>query len=479
MSNNENLYKLCELESSVYSCLNKYSLLKDKTTLAILYSAGSDSSTLLHALSTIKHKIKAQDNIDIDIVIIHINYNLRGADSIADRDFATSKAYKLGFKIFIKNIDKSIFDSGNLQKKARDIRYQYAKELHKEKIFDALLVAHNKNDYIETVLYKLIKGTSTRLPYCFKERVGYIVRPMLNVSKDEINVYIKSNNIEYHLDKSNEKNKYSRNKIRNLVLPVLDSISNNSMDNIIDFLTLMKQELKPLEKRTRLYCKKHMKVNIKDSKNSRQNYLLDIEHITRLDKIIIFRIIAKFVSKSSDIRISKKIIKEIYKIIISKKPNISIIIQGYTLEKSYNILSISKSTTNKIKHSEKIVVEKEGLYNFYGKNILVSIVNKDNIDLKDGSIYIDIKLPFIIRSRKEADSINIYPNGHKKLLRKIFIDAKIPIKIREKIPIIEYNNEIAAVMMKSYSDKPNRISYEYSISELSSSNIIKIEIEAN
>ncbi len=469
-----------DIVKKVYSSLNKYNILETGNVLAILYSSGSDSSTLLHIINTIKSNIKIQKNIDISIILIHINYNLRGCDSIADKDFAILQSQKLGCQIFVEEIEQNVFDSGNLQKKARDIRYQYAKSLYKQKAFTHLLVAHNKNDYIETVLYKLIKGTSTRLPYTFKERVGYIVRPMLDVCKDEINEYIDKNNIEYRLDKSNEKNKYSRNKIRNLVLPVFDSISDKSMDNIIDFLSLMKQELKPLEKRAALYCKKYI------SRTDTQGYSLNIKHIHNLNKIIAFRIIARFVSKSSDIRISKKIIGEIYKIIISPKPNITVMIEGYSIEKVYDILSVSRNNaninllnSNPPDFNKKIIVEQEGVYNFYDKNISISIVNKNDIDLKDGSVYLDIQFPFIIRSRKEADIIYSYPHNHKKSLRKIFIDSKIPIKIREKIPIIEYNGEIAAVAMKFYSDKQNRVANKYSINQNSLYNIIKIEIKSD
>ncbi len=462
-----------DIVEKVCFSLNKYSALADGNVVAVLYSSGSDSTTLLHILNAIVAGVKAKQSINVGIVIIHVNYNLRGEDSIADRDFAIQQANKLGCKIFIKEVDKSIFDKGNLQQKARNIRYRYARSLYEQKVFTHLLVAHNKNDYIETVLYKLIKGTSTRLPYSFKERVGYIIRPMLDVSKDEINNYINNNGITYRLDKSNNKNKYSRNKIRNIVLPALESISNNSIDNIADFLTLMKCELEPLEQRALHYCKKHTSIDRSENKI----YSLGIEHIGSQHKTIIFRIIAKFISKASNIRISKKIIEEVYKIVISSKPNISIIIEGYKLEKAYNALNIYKHKRAAVDgtHSAKIVVQQEGQYSFYGKEIIISIVNKNCVNLKDGAIYLDIDFPFTIRNRANADVIHTYPNGNTKSLREIFIDAKIPIKIREKIPIIECKREIVAVAIGFYSTKYNRISCTCSIDKNSSDNIIRID----
>ena len=173
------------IEEKIYSCLNKYNLLESNNVLALAYSGGSDSATLLHIINKIRIEKK------IDIILIHVNYNLRGSDSLEDKNFAINKANELGIKIFIKDVEIGTFDIGNLQQHARDIRYQYFQKLYKQKMFTHLLMAHNKDDYLETILYKLIKGSSTRLAHSFKEQRGYIIRPMLTVSKNEINEYIK------------------------------------------------------------------------------------------------------------------------------------------------------------------------------------------------------------------------------------------------------------------------------------------------
>ena len=448
------------IEEKIYSCLNKYNLLESKNVLALAFSSGSDSSTLLDIINEIRIEKK------IDIILIHVNYNLRGSDSLEDKNFAINKANELGIKIFIKDVEIGTFDIGNLQQHARDIRYQYFQKLYKQKMFTHLLMAHNKDDYLETILYKLIKGSSTRLAHSFKEQRGYIIRPMLTVSKNEINEYIKKKNLPYRKDKSNESNKYARNKIRNTVLPIFESISNKSMDNIINFVDLMDSEIAFLEKKVKKYYKKH--TIEKDGK-----YIINIDSMKKLNKIIAFRIIARFLSKSSNIRITKKIIEECYKIIISKKPNITINIADYKLEKSYDFFSCMKNNID-IYTNTPLPIEQDGEYNFYDKTIYIKTVDKNNIDLNDGSIYLDIAFPFIIRTRKQSDIIYTYPNNQKKSLRKIFIDLKIPSNIRDKIPIIEYNDEIAALCIRFYLDAQNRISNKYSINKNSNSRIIKI-----
>ena len=277
---------------------------------------------------------------------------------------------------------------------------------------------------------------------------------------------LKKKNLPYRKDKSNESNKYARNKIRNTVLPIFESISNKSMDNIINFVDLMDSEIAFLEKKVKKYYKKH--TIEKDGK-----YIINIDNMKKLNKIIAFRIIARFLSKSSNIRITKKIIEECYKIIISKKPNITINIADYKLEKSYDFFSCMKNNID-IYTNTPLPIEQDGEYNFYDKTIYIKTVDKNNIDLNDGSIYLDIAFPFIIRTRKQSDIIYTYPNNQKKSLRKIFIDLKIPSNIRDKIPIIEYNDEIAALCIRFYLDAQNRISNKYSINKNSNSRIIKI-----
>ena len=271
----------------------------------------------------------------------------------------------------------------------------------------------------------------------------------------------------YRKDKSNESNKYARNKIRNTVLPIFESISNKSMDNIINFVNLMDSEITFLEKKVKKYCKKHTTIE------ENGKYIINIASLKKLNEIIAFRIIARFLSKSSSIRITRKIIEECYKIIISKKPNITINIADYKLEKSYDFFSCMKNNID-IYTNTPLPIEQDGEYNFYDKTIYIKTVDKNNIDLNDGSIYLDIAFPFIIRTRKQSDIIYTYPNNQKKSLRKIFIDLKIPSNIRDKIPIIEYNDEIAALCIRFYLDAQNRISNKYSINKNSNSRIIKI-----
>ena len=420
----------------------------NKKTLAVAYSGGIDSQTALN----IVYKLKKE--LGFNLIIIHVNYNLRGAESKEDELFARNIAKKYNLNIFIKEIKEGSYNKKNIQNEARKDRYEFFEELYKKNIFDYLIIAHNKDDFAETIIYRMIKGAGADIYNCLKKKNNYILRPMLDFYRTDIENYAKENNLEYREDSSNKKNKYARNKIRNIIIPLLETINKKSKDNIIKFSKRIYLENAFLRKKINNIYKKNL-IN----KNS-----INIENIKNLNKIFLSRIIIKFLSENSknEIEINEKRIFEIIKIIKSKKSNVILRLDNFNLIKEYDKLIVEKIEK---KENEKIYlkIEKDGIYKFAGKNISFKTIENKNINYKE-KLYIKFDYPIIVRQRKNADFLISYPNGEKKFLRKIFIDSKIPLRKRNDIPIIENsNNEIIAVCLKPYA--VNRISKNNEIME--------------
>lgn len=434
--------------SSVKKFLTKNIKDINKKTLAVAYSGGIDSQTALHII----YKLKKE--LGFNLIIIHINYNLRGEESEKDELFARNIAKKYNLNIYIKEIKEGSYNKKNIQNEARKDRYNFFEELYKKNIFDYLIIAHNKDDFVETIIYRMIKGAGADIYNCLKKKNNYILRPILNFYREDIENYAKENNLEYREDASNKKNKYARNKIRNLIIPMLETINKKSKDNIIKFSKRAYLENKFLRKKINNIYKKNL-IN----KNS-----INMENIKNLNKIFLNRIIIKFLSEISknEIEISEKRISEIIKIIKSKKSNVILRLDNFNLIKEYNKFIIEKIEK---KENEKIYlkIEKDGIYKFLNKNISFKTIENKNINYKE-KLYIKCDYPIIIRQRENADFLISYPNGDKKYLRKIFIDSKIPLRVRDNIPIIENsNNEISAIYLKPYAI--NRISKNNAITE--------------
>ena len=432
----------------------------NKKTLAVAYSGGIDSQTALNII------YKLKKGLGFNLIIIHINYNLRGEESKEDELFARNIAKKYNLNIYIKEIKEGSYNKKNIQNEARKDRYEFFEELYNKNIFDYLIIAHNRDDFVETIIYRMIKGAGADIYNCLKKRNNYILRPMLDFYRTDIENYARENNLEYREDSSNKKNKYARNKIRNLIIPMLETINKKSKDNIIKFSKRIYFENAFLRKKINNIYKK-----ILIDKNS-----INIEKIKNLNKIFLNRIIIKFLSESGEIEINEKRISEIIKIIKSQKSNSILRLDNFNLIKEYNKLIIEKIKIEK-KETEKnyLKIERDGVYKFLDKNISFKTIENKNINYKE-KLYIKKEYPIIVRQRKNADFLISYPNGEKKVLRKIFIDSKIPLRKRNNIPIIENsNNEIIAIYLKPYA--VNRISKKNEITE-KDKYIIEIEFNS-
>ncbi|MEI0529847.1 tRNA lysidine(34) synthetase TilS [Brachyspira intermedia] len=417
--------------------------IKNKT-LAVAYSGGIDSQVLLN----IAYRLK--DELSFNLIIIHVNYNLRGEDSTNDELFARDMAKKYNIEIYVKEIAPNSYNGKNIQLEARNDRYNFFEELHNKKIYDYLLIAHNKDDLAETIIYRMIKGSGTNVYKSLRDKKGYILRPILNFYRKDIEEYAKNNNLEHREDVSNKKNYYSRNKIRNLIIPMLEEINTNAKNNIIRFAKRSYEETYILRKKINKLYKKNI---------SEKNTKLNIEKIKNTNELFIKKIIIKFLAKNN-IEITEKRVSEILKLIKSDKPNIRLRLDNFYLIKEYNFIkTIEKQNEKKlddIKANNLIKIEKDGVYNFLNKKIEIKTVLNKDINYKN-NIYIKADYPLIIRNKKESDFINAYPNGNKKYLRKIFIDLKIPLYEREKIPVIlSEKDDILALYLEPYG--LNRIS---------------------
>ena len=420
----------------------------NEKTLAVAYSGGIDSQTVLHII----YKLKKE--LGFNLIIVHINYNLRGSESKEDESFARNIAKKYDLNIYIKEIKEGSYNKKNIQNEARKDRYNFFEELYNKNIFDYLIIAHNKDDFAETIIYRMIKGAGADIYNCLKKKNNYILRPLLDFYRTDIENYSKENNLEYREDSSNKKNKYARNKIRNLIIPLLETINKKSKDNIIKFSKRIYLENAFLRK----------KINNIYRKNLINKNVINIENIKNLNKIFMSRIIIKFLSESAknEIEINEKRILEIIKIIKSKKSNSILRLDNFNLIKEYDKLVVEKIEK---KENEKIYlkIEKDGIYKFAGKKISFKTIENKNINYKE-KLYIKCDYPITVRQRKNADFLLSYPNGEKKFLRKIFIDSKIPLRKRNSIPIIENSsNEIIAIYLKPYA--VNRISKKNKIAE--------------
>lgn len=178
------------------------------------------------------------------MALAHCNFNLRGDESDADEDFVLRLAEDLELEVFIQNFDTEKYASENkrsLQMAARELRYNWFRELAEQLQYDYILTAHHADDNLETFLINFSRGTGldglTGIPVINE----MFVRPLLPFSNEAIVSYARANHIKWRDDSSNASVKYLRNKLRHEVVPVLKDINpgllqsfQNTLNNLTD-----------------------------------------------------------------------------------------------------------------------------------------------------------------------------------------------------------------------------------------------------
>jgi tRNA(Ile)-lysidine synthase len=200
-------------------------------TIVIGVSGGPDSMCLLDVMYNISQKT------NIKLIIAHVNYGLRGEDSDADTKLVQKIANKYNIICETLVCSKNILQGEN---EWRNIRYNFFVKILEEYQSQSIAIAHNKNDQVETLLLHLFRGSGLNGLSAMKFKNNNVIRPLLQVQKQDILEYCERNNLQYNIDKTNNDIKFTRNKIRNNLIPYLQ---NNFNEEIIDILAKTAQNI--------------------------------------------------------------------------------------------------------------------------------------------------------------------------------------------------------------------------------------------
>lgn len=216
------------LEKEVLTTIKKYNMINDGDKVVIGVSGGPDSITLLNVLNKFKEKL------NIKIYVAHINHSIR-KEADEETEYVREFCKKIDVEFFFKKIDVES-EAKKLkigtEEAGRNIRYAFFEEVAEKVGANKIATAHNSNDNAETVLMNIIRGTSiSGLKGIEKMRDNKFIRPLIETTRDKIEEYCKIENLNPRYDKSNKENVYTRNKVRNLLIPYIQKEFN---PNIIE-----------------------------------------------------------------------------------------------------------------------------------------------------------------------------------------------------------------------------------------------------
>lgn len=427
--------------NNVLNFLNNLNINKEEYII-VACSGGPDSMFLIDLLHRLNYKI----------VCAHVNHKVRKE---SDDEYKFVNDYCIKNDIIFEGTELTGYTTGNFEHFARNFRYSFFESLINKYHTKYLFTAHHGDDLVETILMRLVRGSSLKGYSGFSiisSKNGYkIVRPLIYLTKEMIENYNSEHNIKYSIDSTNNEDDYTRNRFRHYVLPFLKNeetlvhekfiLFNNEINDACIFIDSL-----VISQVSKMY---------KDNS-------LHLDLFNEVDEYLQRRILENIISKlypDNLYLVDKNHINEIMKIIISKKPNISLTLpNNISVMKEYNKLLFNAQTN----------LDNNYEYLYYdGLEINDYVFKEEKSD--DKSNYVirlnskNIALPLKVRTRKNGDKMRVKNMSGTKKINDIFIDLKVNLEKRDAWPLlVDANNEILWLpgLKKSEFDIPIKQEYD-------------------
>ena len=211
--------------SKVKRYIEKYKLLNTNELYLVALSGGADSVALLLLLK----------NAGFNVHAAHCNFRLRGAESDRDEVFCVELCHRLGVELHRVHFDTREYaelHKVSIEMSARELRYKWFEQLREDIGAAGICVAHHRDDSVETVILNMVRGTGVHGLVGIRPRNGYILRPLLCVSRDEIEGFLTSCGQKYITDSTNLEDEATRNKVRHHIIPELQQLNGKALENI-------------------------------------------------------------------------------------------------------------------------------------------------------------------------------------------------------------------------------------------------------
>ncbi len=416
------------VEKKFLQCIKDFNLISKNDKILIAYSTGADSSALAFLLAKLKDYLKIKK-----IALAYLNHSIR-KESDEEEIFAKQFAEKLGVEVFTKKVNipyLSKKEKKSIEQKAREERYKFFTEILQEKGFNKIATGHHLSDLAETMVLWFIQGNKKGM-MGFKPKEGNIIRPLYYLKKEEIFEYVKKNNIPYREDVTNKSIDYLRNKVRIEVIPKLKEI-NESLESslmVLSNLAFVDEDF---------FSSQIEKFKLEEK----------ILNLSGVSDAIYYRILDKWIYYQINCKISYNQMWQLIKNRKKKKYKLKICKNYYLIKENETYILKKEEKKEKINYSYEIKAGGEILIkesNVKIKSYITDIENLPNIkDEKKVACFdigkIDKNTKFIIRNRMKGDRFKPFGSSEKKL-KDVMIDLKIPVDMRDNIPLVVFQDKI-------------------------------------
>lgn len=432
----------------VYNFIRKEIGLSVGDTIVVGVSGGPDSMALLYILNEFKNKM------DLNIICAHVNHNKRKE---SEQEKIDLENYCKKNNITFEYIKVTNWGDDNFHNEARSVRYNFFEELVYNYGAKYLMTAHQGDDLIETILMRIVRGSTLKGYSGFSRIVDKgdykIIRPLITVTKDEILKFDEKNGIQYAIDESNNENHYTRNRYRHTVLPFLKQEEPNIHKKFLKFSETLLKNSNYIDS-----------VASKEFNKVFQNGNLDIDKFKSLVPVIQTKIIYNILEKiyGDDLLIvGNAHVDLIFGLISSNKSNSVVHLPNNVIVvKSYNELTFSYDDDI----NDQYEIQIDEIVNLPNGKIIEKV--DETNDTSNYTIKLNSKevtLPLYVRNRRDGDKIKLKGLNAYKKVSEIFINEKIKTSDRNSWPVVlDSKEEIVWLpgLKKSNLDKKNTEEYD-------------------
>ncbi|MEE8405007.1 MAG: tRNA lysidine(34) synthetase TilS [candidate division Zixibacteria bacterium] len=410
------------------------SLLSVKDSVLIALSGGPDSVALLHILSRLKKSLR------LNLNAIYINHGLRPRAAAKEELFCTALCQKFEVNLRIVAVDIKAISAGSkkgIEEAARDFRYEQFAKLAEELNCNKVALGHHFDDRVETILFRFIRGTGPAGLKGIPVSRGKIIRPLFDLTKQEILDYLKKNNLKYCIDKSNSQTEFRRNYIRNRLLPEIRAKLNPAVDRgIISLSEIISEEGFYLEKiadQAYIRCV---------TRSPAGKLVLASDRFAGYDLWVQRRVIRRCIANVSKTRLtpSKEVVGRIIEVAAGKKKAVSVPGNLQCQKIAQELYFYPKAS---LIFQERIEIGSKCKIEVLGATLSAKLLKQGNQSLlkkrQSPNVIVDfgkIRPPLLVRNIRTGD--RFCPLGLKgsKKVSDYLVDRKVSRPLRDEVPVV-------------------------------------------
>lgn len=418
------------MKNKVLSVIEKYNMLSKGDNVIVALSGGADSVCLLHILISLK------EQLSLNISAAHLNHKLRGQESQRDLNFVRALCNSYNIRLFEKEADiKEIArkNKESLELCGRNARYDFFHQLA-ETENAKIATAHTASDNLETIIYNIARGTSINGLKGIVPKRNYIIRPLIGITRTEVEKYCLENGLEYVTDSSNNSDDYTRNKIRHHIVPVLKNI-NNAAESSAYALSEDAQEICE-------FLNEYAKASFNNAKTEHNGGIYyNAEKLRKLSPVVQKYGVYLLCRALKIDNLTRKHVDLL----------LNIIADGGQLDLNSSYQAVCSQNMFRILKKEQILPSFEPVtlcadlcFDFSDKEYCVKKTEISGKKIYDKNLinYSILGKSPVLRLRQPGDYIILPKRNVKKSLKKFLIEEKIPKEQRDRLLVLALGSEI-------------------------------------